>query len=129
MKGTIFAVALNHRSQLDAWQEAFQQSPYKAPPKTAVWFIKPRNTVIGCGEPIPFPQGEKVLSGATVALIVGKTATKVREEDAQSTSPDMRWLTTSACRKRAFTARQSKQNVVMDSAPLAKPWLSAMSII
>ncbi len=30
MKGTIFAVALNHRSQLDAWQEAFQQSPYKA---------------------------------------------------------------------------------------------------
>ncbi|MES3130140.1 2-hydroxyhepta-2,4-diene-1,7-dioate isomerase, partial [Escherichia coli] len=25
MKGTIFAVALNHRSQLDAWQEAFQQ--------------------------------------------------------------------------------------------------------
>ncbi|EFB9223333.1 hypothetical protein E8L33_07655 [Escherichia coli] len=82
MKGTIFAVALNHRSQLDAWQEAFQQSPYKAPPKTAVWFIKPRNTVIGCGEPIPFPQGEKVLSGATVALIVGKTATKVGEEDA-----------------------------------------------
>lgn len=82
MKGTIFAVALNHRSQLDAWQDAFQQSPYKAPPKTAVWFIKPRNTVIGCGEPIPFPQGEKVLSGATVALIVGKTATKVREEDA-----------------------------------------------
>ena len=30
MKGTIFAVALNHRSQLDVWQEAFQQSPYKA---------------------------------------------------------------------------------------------------
>ena len=78
MKGTIFAVALNHSSQLDVWKEAFQQSPYKAPPKTAVWFIKPRNTVIGCGEPIPFPQGEKVLSGATVALIVGKTATKVR---------------------------------------------------
>ncbi|MBE8022739.1 2-hydroxyhepta-2,4-diene-1,7-dioate isomerase, partial [Escherichia coli] len=24
MKGTIFAVALNHRSQLYAWQEAFQ---------------------------------------------------------------------------------------------------------
>ncbi|SPX12349.1 4-hydroxyphenylacetate degradation bifunctional isomerase/decarboxylase [Escherichia coli] len=39
MKGTIFAVALNHRSQLDTWQEAFQQSPYKAPPKTAVWLL------------------------------------------------------------------------------------------
>ncbi len=45
MKGTIFAVALNHRNQLDAWREAFQQAPYKTPPKTAVWFIKPRNTV------------------------------------------------------------------------------------
>lgn len=129
MKGTIFAVALNHRSQLDAWQDAFQQSPYKAPPKTAVWFIKPRNTVIGCGEPIPFPQGEKVLSGATVALIVGKRRRKYVKKMRQSTSPDMRWLTTSACQKRAFTARQSKQNAVMDSAPLAKPWLSAMSII
>ena len=53
MKGTIFAVALNHRSQLDAWREAFQQAPYKTPPKTAVWFIKPRNTVIGDGESIP----------------------------------------------------------------------------
>ncbi len=52
MKGTIFAVALNHRSQLDAWREAFQQAPYKTPPKTAVWFIKPRNTVIGDGEAI-----------------------------------------------------------------------------
>lgn len=49
MKGTVFAVALNHRSQLDAWQEAFSQPPYNAPPKTAVWFIKPRNTVIRHG--------------------------------------------------------------------------------
>lgn len=54
MKGTIFAVALNHRSQLDAWQEAFQQSPYKTPPKTAVWFIKPRNTVIVAVNGFPF---------------------------------------------------------------------------
>ena len=82
MKGTIFAVALNHRSQLDAWREAFQQAPYKTPPKTAVWFIKPRNTVIGDGESIPYPQGETVQSGATVALIVGKTARKVAAEDA-----------------------------------------------
>ncbi|VFT72629.1 5-carboxymethyl-2-oxo-hex-3- ene-1,7-dioate decarboxylase [Klebsiella aerogenes] len=50
----------------------FQQAPYKTPPKTAVWFIKPRNTVIGDGEAIPYPQGETVQSGATVALIVGK---------------------------------------------------------
>ena len=28
MKGTVFAVALNHRSQLDAWRDAFEQAPY-----------------------------------------------------------------------------------------------------
>ena len=83
MKGTVFAVALNHRSQLAAWQEAFGQPPYNTPPKTAVWFIKPHNTVIQAGEPIPHPAGEKVLSGATVALIVGKTASRVRVDEAQ----------------------------------------------
>lgn len=56
--------------------------PYKTPPKTAVWFIKPRNTVIGDGEAIPHPQGETVQSGATVALIVGKTARKVAAGEA-----------------------------------------------
>lgn len=82
MKGTVFAVALNHQSQREAWREAFEKAPYNTPPKTAVWFIKPHNTVIRAGEPIPFPQGETVLSGATVALVVGKTASKVRVEDA-----------------------------------------------
>lgn len=82
MKGTVFAVALNHRSQLDAWHEMFEKAPYKTPPKTAVWFIKPRNTVIRGGEPIPYPQGETVQSGATVALIVGKAARKVSVENA-----------------------------------------------
>jgi len=82
MKGTVFAVALNHRSQRDAWGDAFEKAPYHTPPKTAVWFIKPHNTVIRAGEPIPFPHGETVLSGATVALVVGKTASKVHVEDA-----------------------------------------------
>lgn len=82
MKGTVFAVALNHRSQIEAWGEAFSSAPYVTPPKTAVWFIKPGNTVIRAGEPIPFPQGETVLSGATVALVVGKKASRVRVEEA-----------------------------------------------
>ncbi len=34
MKGTVFSVALNHRSQLDAWDQAFHQPPYQTPPKT-----------------------------------------------------------------------------------------------
>ncbi|WP_460645953.1 4-hydroxyphenylacetate degradation bifunctional isomerase/decarboxylase [Leclercia adecarboxylata] len=82
MKGTVFAVALNHRSQVDAWRDAFNQPPYNTPPETAVWFIKPRNTLIRAGDAIPHPEGEQVLSGATVALIVGKTASKVSPEEA-----------------------------------------------
>ena len=82
MKGTVFAVALNHQSQRDAWRNAFEKAPYNTPPKTAVWFIKPHNTVIRTGDPIPFPQGETVLSGATVALVVGKTARNVPVDEA-----------------------------------------------
>ena len=82
MKGTVFAVALNHQSQREAWREAFEKAPYNTPPKTAVWFIKPHNTVIRTGDPIPFPQGETVLSGATVALVVGKTARNVPVDEA-----------------------------------------------
>lgn len=82
MKGTVFAVALNHQSQRDAWHDAFEKAPYNTPPKTAVWFIKPHNTVIRTGDPIPFPQGETVLSGATVALVVGKTARNVPVDEA-----------------------------------------------
>ncbi|MGP6456021.1 4-hydroxyphenylacetate degradation bifunctional isomerase/decarboxylase [Enterobacter ludwigii] len=82
MKGTVFAVALNHQSQRDAWRDAFEKAPYNTPPKTAVWFIKPHNTVIRTGDPIPFPLGETVLSGATVALVVGKTARNVPVDEA-----------------------------------------------
>ena len=60
MKGTVFAVALNHQSQRAAWAEAFEKAPYNAPPKTAVWFIKPHNTVIRAGEPIHYPAAPAV---------------------------------------------------------------------
>ena len=33
MKGTVFAVALNHQSQRDARAEAFEKAPYNTPPK------------------------------------------------------------------------------------------------
>lgn len=82
MKGTVFAVALNHQSQLSHWLEAFQQAPYKTPPKTPVWFIKPRNTRINSGEQILHPVGEEVQSGATLALVIGKNARKVSKADA-----------------------------------------------
>ncbi|SFC66312.1 fumarylacetoacetate hydrolase family protein [Pragia fontium] len=83
MKNNVFAVALNHKSQMTAWNSAFQQPPYQTLPKTPVWFIKPHNTVIGSLAPIPYPSGEsEVLSGATLAIVIGKTARKVQLEQA-----------------------------------------------
>ncbi|PHM61476.1 fumarylacetoacetate hydrolase family protein [Xenorhabdus ishibashii] len=83
MKGTVFAVALNHSSQNNFWHEAFNKEPYKIPPKTPIWFIKPRNTVINSGDVIPHPVGETVQSGATLALLIGKTARKISVQDAE----------------------------------------------
>lgn len=120
MKGTIFAVALNHRSQLDARREAFQQAPYKTPPKTAVWFIKPRNTVIGDGEAIPHPQGETVQSGATVALIVGKTARKVAAEEAANYIAGYALANDVSLPEESFIVRRSKPSAAMASAPSAR---------
>lgn len=116
MKGTIFAVALNHGSQLDAWREAFQQAPYKTPPKTAVWFIKPRNTAIGSGDAIPHPQGETVQSGATVALIVGKTARGVSVEEAASCIAGYALANDVSLPEESFTARRSRRNAATVSA-------------
>lgn len=82
MKGTVFAVALNHQSQLSHWLKAFQQAPYQTPPKTPVWFIKPRNTRINSGDTILHPVGEEVQSGATLALVISKNARKVSSENA-----------------------------------------------
>ncbi|BFO08104.1 hypothetical protein GGER_06140 [Serratia rubidaea] len=64
MKGTVFSVALNHRSQMDAWDQTFRDAPYKTPPKTPVWFIKPRNTYLSHGGRIPLPAAEKFTAAA-----------------------------------------------------------------
>lgn len=82
MKGTVFAVALNHQSQIDAWDCAFHQAPYNSPPKMPVWFIKPCNTVIHHGDAIPHTSSQKMMSGATLALIIAKVARHVAVEDA-----------------------------------------------
>ncbi len=84
MKRTVFAVALNHRSQTAAWADAFRQPPYNTPPKTPVWFIKPRNTHRGPDDEIGLPAGVQTFSGATLAVVIGKTARKVAVDAAAS---------------------------------------------
>ena len=83
MTGTVFAVALNHKSQLEFWNDAFHQDPYKTPPKTPVWFIKPRNTIVGNGDNIVHPGDADVLSGGTLGMVIGRRATRVSAAEAR----------------------------------------------
>lgn len=81
MSKTIFSIALNHKSQMEHWIEKFNEAPYKEPPVRAVWFLKPRNTFnVNNGE-IVLDRNEEYFSGGTLAITIGKTATKVKAEN------------------------------------------------
>ena len=81
MYPTVFAIALNHKSQTEHWHDTFLEAPYKALPKKAVWFIKPRNTYNSDGQ-ITLDQGEQYFSGGTIAIVIGKTASRINASDA-----------------------------------------------
>ncbi len=51
MKGTVFSVALNHRSQLDARDQAFQPPVDRPKPRSG---LSNRNTHLANGEGDPF---------------------------------------------------------------------------
>ncbi len=83
--GTVYGCLLNHRAALTALGDAVCQPPYKAPPKAPVLYIKPRNCHIGHGAPIIVPPGIEALEiGATLGLVIGRTACRVSEADAMS---------------------------------------------
>ena len=82
-RGTVYGVLLNHGGALAALGEAVHQPPYKAPPKAPVLYIKPRNSWIGPGDAIIVPEGTDALEiGATVGLVIGRTACRVSAEQA-----------------------------------------------
>lgn len=86
------------------------KKPLQHAAKTAVWFIKPHNTVIRTGDPIPFPQGETVLSGATVALVVGKTARNVPVDEAAEYIAGYALANEVSLPEESFIARRSRPN-------------------
>jgi 5-oxopent-3-ene-1,2,5-tricarboxylate decarboxylase/2-hydroxyhepta-2,4-diene-1,7-dioate isomerase len=81
--GTVYGVALNHRSLLEQLEADFQQPPYQKAPATPVLFIKPRNTHAGHGSAIALPtQAGKVFAGGALGVVLGKVASKVAVEQA-----------------------------------------------
>lgn len=78
VSGTVYGVALNHRSLVEALSAAFEDAPYKTAPKTPVLFIKTGNTQIGHGTAIPFPAGvERIQAGGALGVVIGKRTRKV----------------------------------------------------
>jgi 5-oxopent-3-ene-1,2,5-tricarboxylate decarboxylase/2-hydroxyhepta-2,4-diene-1,7-dioate isomerase len=82
-RGTVYGTLLNHADALAALGDAVHVAPYNAPPKAAVLYIKPRNTWVGPGDSVVVPAGMTELEiGATLGLVIGRAACRVREEDA-----------------------------------------------
>lgn len=82
-RGTVYGTLLNHRDALAAIGDAASQPPYKAPPKAPILYIKPRNTWVGPGDAVVVPEGVDELEvGATLGLVIGRPACRVREDDA-----------------------------------------------
>jgi 5-oxopent-3-ene-1,2,5-tricarboxylate decarboxylase/2-hydroxyhepta-2,4-diene-1,7-dioate isomerase len=78
VSGTLYGVLLNYQGALAALGDAVHQPPYKAPPKAPVLYIKPANTWIGDGAPIPVPADIEALQmGAALGVVIGRTACRV----------------------------------------------------
>lgn len=76
--GTVYGVLLNYKGALAALGDAVHKPPYKAPPKAPVLYIKPANTRIGPGAPIPVPGDVDALQiGAALGVVIGRTACRV----------------------------------------------------
>ena len=76
--GAVYGTLLNYRGALAALGDAVHQPPYKAPPKAPILYVKPANTLIGHGAPIPVPDDAPELEiGAALGVVIGRTACRV----------------------------------------------------
>ncbi len=82
---TVYGSLLNHAEALAALGDAVTLPPYKAAPKAPVLYIKPRNTHNTHGGNIVVPADVAELEmGATLGIVIGRTACRVSEDDALS---------------------------------------------
>lgn len=85
LSGTVYTTLLNHRLQLAALGETVHAAPYKAPPQHPVLGVKPRNTRAADGDALVVPDGfDAVEIGASLGLVVGRTACRVSVDEALS---------------------------------------------
>ncbi|WP_286612436.1 fumarylacetoacetate hydrolase family protein [Variovorax jilinensis] len=81
----VYGTLLNSIASLNALGDAMDAAPYKGAPRAPVLYIKPRNTLAANGDAVAVPPSTDALQvGASLALVVGRTACRVRESDALS---------------------------------------------
>jgi 5-oxopent-3-ene-1,2,5-tricarboxylate decarboxylase / 2-hydroxyhepta-2,4-diene-1,7-dioate isomerase len=82
VSGAVYGTLLNDRAALDALGDAVNAPPYKAPPRAPVLYLKPRNTFAGHGARVVVPGAEGVQVGASLGIVIGRTATRVTAQNA-----------------------------------------------
>jgi len=83
VQGTVYGTLLNHEDALAALGDRVNAAPYKAPPRAPILYIKPRNTLVGHRQPVVLPgDAPEVEIGATLGVVIGKTACRVAETHA-----------------------------------------------
>ncbi|QGZ63785.1 fumarylacetoacetate hydrolase family protein [Paraburkholderia acidisoli] len=80
--GAVYGTLLNDRAALEALGEAANAPPYKAPPRAPILYLKPRNTLAGHRARVPVPGSEGVQVGASLGIVLGRTAARVTPHDA-----------------------------------------------
>lgn len=81
--GTVYGCLFNFQDQVETLANQFTQSPYQKPPMRPVLYIKPRNTMNAHLKEVAIPTGENMVEiNATLGVVIGKTATNVKEADA-----------------------------------------------
>lgn len=82
-RGTVIGTLLNHRGDLLVLGDTVHAEPYLAPPRAPVLYLKPANTWIAHGAPIPLPADmDSIAVGGALGIVIGIAATRVAPERA-----------------------------------------------
>lgn len=83
VKGKLVCVALNDASQLAQLDSTFNEKPYGKPPTQPVLYFKTHNTWAIDDAKIALPKdGQSLVVGASLAVVIGKTCCRVSEKEA-----------------------------------------------
>lgn len=67
---TVYGSLMHHRAELDALGDAATKSPYNAPPKAPVLYIKPANTFHAFGGVMPLPAAHAHIQARTCVGLI-----------------------------------------------------------